>query len=317
MNIGIIGLGSIGLRHAKNSRLLKYKVFGYDIDKEKSRSLSAMGGIFIKDKKEFIKKIDVGIISSPNKCHLEDMKFLINNKKHCFIEKPISHEYYQTKKIIDKANSLKLKIFVGHNLRFHPAVKKAKGWLENKKIGRILWSSLICSSYLPDWRKGQDYKQGYANESKGGGVIFDCIHEIDLANHLLGKAQIIKCSAESTKYLKLKTEDIADIWLKHEDKSRSSIHLDYITRPKLRCTKIIGEKGMIKIEISKRILKLINIDNKVIESYYFKSDSNRDYINELKSFFKCIEKKIPTPFKVEESIEILKQVLEARKLASL
>ena len=218
MNIGIIGLGSIGLRHAKNSRLLKYKVFGYDIDKEKSRSISAMGGIFIKDKKEFIKKIDVGIISSPNKCHLEDMKFLINNKKHCFIEKPISHEYYQTKKIIDKANSLKLKIFVGHNLRFHPAVKKAKGWLENKKIGRILWSSLICSSYLPDWRKGQDYKQGYANESKGGGVIFDCIHEIDLANHLLGKAQIIKCSAESTKYLKLKTEDIETKYRKNFDK---------------------------------------------------------------------------------------------------
>ncbi len=317
MNIGIIGLGSIGLRHAKNSIILKHNVFGFDVDNKKEHEIKKIGGKFVKDKKEFIRVIDAGIISSPNKYHLEHLKLLIDNKKHCFVEKPISHEYLKTKKIIDKAKSLKLIIFVGQNLRFHPAVNKAKDWLKIKRIGRILWSSLICSSYLPDWRKNQDYRKGYANDPKGGGVIFDCIHEIDLANYLLGKAKVIDCFAESSKSLQLDTEDIADIWLKHQDKSRSLIHLDYITKPKIRCTKVIGEKGIIKIEISKRTLKLLNNDNKITESYYFNNNSNEDYKSELKSFFKCIKDKTEPICKAEDALEILKQVIEARKLAGL
>ena len=46
---------------------------------------------------------------------------LINNNKDCFVEKPLSHEIIKTKKILDYAK--KIIVFVGQNLRFHPAVK--------------------------------------------------------------------------------------------------------------------------------------------------------------------------------------------------
>ena len=103
---------------------------------------------------------------------------LINNHKDCFVEKPLSHEIIETKKILDYAKKKKIIVFVGQNLRFHPAVKKAKQWIDNKIIGKVLWSRLICSSYLPDWRKNYDFKKNYANNKKAGGVIFDCIQEM-------------------------------------------------------------------------------------------------------------------------------------------
>ena len=50
MNVGILGLGSIGLRHASNSIKLRHNVFGYDVDYNKSNDLKKIGGEFISQK---------------------------------------------------------------------------------------------------------------------------------------------------------------------------------------------------------------------------------------------------------------------------
>ena len=79
MKVGVLGLGSIGLRHASNLKKLDYEFFGYDIDKKKSKKIDALGGIFFSNKQELIDIIDVGIIATPNHCHLDDLKLLTKN----------------------------------------------------------------------------------------------------------------------------------------------------------------------------------------------------------------------------------------------
>ena len=181
----------------------------------------------------------------------------------------------------------------------------------------IIWSELICSSYLPDWRSNQDYLKGYANNKSTGGVIFDSIHEIDLANFLIGKGNIVSCNAKNTGLLRLKCEDIADIFMSHHNGSTSIIHLDYLTKPKIRFTRIVGKKGIILINISKRFVKLIKENGEIEKSIYFKKDLNSDYVKEIKSFLNSI-KQNKRPFCTgNESVEILKQALRARRLASI
>ena len=44
--------------------------------------------------------------------------------------------------------------------------------------------------YLPDWRTNADYSKSYsASFEMGGGVLFDLIHEIDLAVNLMGQPE--------------------------------------------------------------------------------------------------------------------------------
>ena len=46
---------------------------------------------------------------------------------------------------------------------------------------------VICSSYLPGWRPGVDYRQVYsAHKAMGGGVTIDLIHEWDYMVDLFG-----------------------------------------------------------------------------------------------------------------------------------
>ena len=49
---------------------------------------------------------------------------------------------------------------------------------------------VICSSYLPDWRPGVDYRTVYsAHKALGGGVTIDLIHEWDYLVDLFGVPQ--------------------------------------------------------------------------------------------------------------------------------
>ena len=49
---------------------------------------------------------------------------------------------------------------------------------------------VLCSSYLPGWRPGVDYRTVYsAHKDMGGGVTIDLIHEWDYLVELFGKPE--------------------------------------------------------------------------------------------------------------------------------
>ncbi len=316
MKFGVIGIGSIGLRHIKNIKNLGFEVVGHDTNKSKASDLKKIGINFIKNKKEFLSFIDAGIISTPTEYHLDGMSMLVNNNKHCLVEKPLSHEINETKNILNLATKKKLIIQVGHNLRFNPAIKFAKKLLENNYIGEILWARLICSSFLPNWRKNYDYKNSYANKKKSGGVIFDCIHEIDLAYHLFGTGKVISANSRNTQTLGLKVEDISNITIKHSKGFFSNIHLDYVTQPKTRITEIAGKNGILKIDVSKRRIEFTNTKGRVVKEKIFKSKLNCDYTNEIINFHKYIIEKKNNKLNQQDNLNVLKLAIDAKNLSS-
>ena len=315
MKIGILGLGSIGSRHATNLISQNIKVIGWDINEESRKNFNKLGGNLAISYEEFFERIDSIIISTPNANHYEDFKLAVKKGLHIFIEKPFAHTEKNIDKLLKIQDQNNKIVFAGLNLRFHPAVQFAKEKITD--MGIPIWARFVASSYLPDWRPGKDYQSNYAADKKTGGVIFDFIHEFDLACHILGSAKVVSSISSSSNLIDIESDDCADIVLEHLNGQRSSIHVDYLTRPAFRNSDIVCEKGRINIDIKNRIIKIFDNKNKIIENKTYESSINDDYKKEILSFLECIKGKEKPLCNGWEALEVLKIVLAARKKSGL
>jgi predicted dehydrogenase len=317
MTVAVLGLGSIGFRHARNLIELGEQPLGYDPVSENVQRLVAQGGIAAASREEALATAKIAIIASPTNCHLDDLRVAIDAGCHVFLEKPIAHKVDGLKDIFESAARTELVVFAGLSLRYHPCVEMAKALLGENRLGQILWARLLNSSYLPSWRPNSDYRKGYAADAQTGGVIFDDIHEIDLANYLLGPAAVVACAARSTGALSFDAEDCADVILSHEGGHQSTIHMDFASPVRQRRTEIVGTEGVLRLDISRRHLELLDKDGNITQSVTASTELNDDYLDELRSFLACIDGMETPRCEAEEAISVLTQVIKARSLAGL
>lgn len=313
--VAVLGLGSIGLRHAGNLIRLGNRVVGYDLDPNRCRAVEGIGGLMAESRQAAMASAHAVVIATPNACHLEDLSAAVCSGRHVFIEKPLAHTDDGLEKILNVAEQEGLVIFSGFNLRFNPAVREGKKLLDQGMIGKPLWARLICASYLPDWRPAEDYRRGYAADPLTGGVLFDLIHEFDLANHLLGSARTVAATARNSGLLEIESEDCADVILLHDCGVHSNLHMDYVTRPPLRITEVAGESGMIRLGISRRHLSLMDRSGQLLRDDVFDSGPDSEYLDEMRAFLACIRKEENVPCNGWETLEVLRQVIEARRLS--
>lgn len=117
---------------------------------------------------------------------------------------------------------------VAFNLRFHPALARLRQALEGQ---RLLSAQLYCGQYLPDWRPGRDYRQVYsARAGLGGGVLRDLSHELDLANWLLGPWRRLAARGGHWSDLEIDADDHFLILAEFERCPAATIQINYVDR---------------------------------------------------------------------------------------
>ncbi|MFP6718484.1 MAG: Gfo/Idh/MocA family oxidoreductase, partial [Alphaproteobacteria bacterium] len=189
--VTVIGLGSIGRRHAQNLREMGVSVTGFDPDVKQRATVTASGITTFPDRKSALAVSDAAIIASPTPCHIDDLAAAIGANCHALVEKPLGHRNDLLPPLLDIAEEKQLIVAGAHNLRFRATVKKAKSIINDGRLGDLFWARFLSASYLPDWRPEQEHTLGYAADPVSGGVIFDAIHELDLARYLLGDGDVV------------------------------------------------------------------------------------------------------------------------------
>jgi len=301
MIVAVLGMGSIGYRHAVNLLALEQTVVGFDPDPIQGPSSSLLLGVKMAETREAaLEAADAVVIASPNTNHLEDLTAAVDAGCHVFIEKPLAHKVEGVAEVLERAGVAGLVVFVGMNLRFHPDILEARDRIAKGDLGELLWARFLSASYLPDWRPWQDYRKGYTADPVTGGVIFDSIHEFDLAHHLLGPAEVLAATARSSESIEIPSDDVADILLEHPEGIVSSLHLDYVTKTPQRTIDIMGTEGYLKIDLLDRICS-----------------ANNDYRAEMASFLACIEGDWEPVCDGFEALRVLRGVIVARELAGL
>ena len=141
------------------------------------------------------KSVDAVYIASPNIYHAEQSILCLQGGVHVLCEKPMATNYKDCQSMLSVAKKMDLHIGVGHMLRFSPALKLARVWLNQGFLGKLFKVDVVFHYKLPEGRGG------WSNEKKfsGGGVLLDAgIHCIDVIRSFLGN-NIVARSAKIDK----------------------------------------------------------------------------------------------------------------------
>jgi len=160
------------------------------------------------DYKESIKNSYDGYIITTNaETHFDIAEFLIKNKKHVFIEKPITLNSKTAIELHDLSEKFNVNLMVGHILLFHPAFQKIKAMIENGTLGtlqymysnrvnhgRIRSEENVFWSFAPhDISIFQYFTNSFPSKitSRGSDILQDGVHDttittIEYPNNVMG-----------------------------------------------------------------------------------------------------------------------------------
>ena len=185
MRVLFVGLGSIGTRHLKNLHAVAAK---RGIPVEACALRSTHGGAEARTLPETTRALlageytalpenaqfDAAFITNPTSLHFDTLRLLRGKARVLFIEKPIFDE--PARSLTDCLAPGQM-AYVAAPMRWCGTMLALKKELPRL---RVYSARALCSSYLPDWRPGVDYRTVYsAHKALGGGVTNDLIHEWD------------------------------------------------------------------------------------------------------------------------------------------
>ncbi|MBL8589428.1 MAG: Gfo/Idh/MocA family oxidoreductase [Methylobacteriaceae bacterium] len=249
MRVLVLGLGSIGARHARNFRALGVaEVSGFDPEAERrERHARETGGPAFASLDEALdRRPDLVVVASPNRFHLPQAFAAAERGAALFIEKPIGTDLAEAERLAALIAARGLYCHCGSNWKFHPAFTTMRDWLAEGAIGAMTAIQALAGQWLPDWHPWEDYRRGYsARADLGGGAVFDT-HELDYILWLAGPAAEFAGMIARTGALPIETEDNAAALLRMKNGALVTLHTDYIQRQGQRRYLIAGDRGTIE-----------------------------------------------------------------------
>lgn len=169
----------------------------------------------------------------------------LNAGKHVFIEKPGAISYLQFKKVCEVARKKDLRVRVGYNHRFHPAVRKALELYSNGSIGEAMF---LRGRYGHGGRFGYEKEwRGDKSKSGGGELIDQGTHLIDLSIGFLGELKL-DYAATPNYFWDMAVEDNVFISLKNNEGNIAFLQASCTEWKNMFSLEIYGKTG--KLEIS-------------------------------------------------------------------
>jgi predicted dehydrogenase len=251
----VVGLGSIGRRHARNwVRLGLGEVL---VCRQTHQPLPEPLGVSAREFRSLdaalAEQPDVVLVTNPTSLHLATAERALQAGSHVLIEKPISNALDG----VDALLQTERLVMVGYNLRFHPGVQRTRQLLQEGAIGKPLLVRAEVGEYLPGWHPWEDYRHAYAARAEqGGGPVLTFSHELDTVYWLLGMPRGVSAVTAHASALEIDTEDTAEILLSYADGTLASVHMDYVRRAARRFVEVTGEDGVLRWEFeANRLLR--------------------------------------------------------------
>jgi predicted dehydrogenase len=319
----IVGLGSIGRRHARNWVALGLGPVAVcrRTDNTQPEPLDFPVRPFTKLDEALDDQPDVVLVTNPTSLHVETACRAVQAGAHVFIEKPIGHALDGVAELLDEADRRQRLLMVGYNLRFHPGLARFRELYRQGAVGRPVSARAEAGEYLPDWHPWEDYRASYSGRRDlGGGPMLTLSHELDSLCWVLGPPARVIAMAAHASSLEVDTEDTAELVLQFPTGGPlASVHVDYLRRPPRRSLEIVGEEGVLRWEYDEH-----RIRHYVPATREWRTEEgdpgwqrNDMYVAEIAHFAACVRGELERPLiDGQQGAAILAISLAARRSAA-
>jgi predicted dehydrogenase len=320
----VVGLGSIGRRHARLARsivpglqvvALRHRDAGNASEPGIDRCVSTLA-----DALAF--RPQAAVIANPASQHLEVAMALARAGIHLLVEKPISNATRGVTELIEECRGRELTLMTGYNLRFLPSLRKFQQCLAVRRVGRILSVRAEVGQFLPSWRPGSDYRQAVSARAElGGGVLLELSHEIDYLRWLFGEAAWVGAVERRQSDLEIDVEDTAHIVLAFADETQgpptvAALSMDFVRHDATRCCIAIGESGSLRwngIAGTVEVFEQGADDWQTL--FVHRQHADESYIAEWRHFLQCVADGSAPLISGHDGLAVLRIVETARASA--
>jgi predicted dehydrogenase len=300
----VAGTGSIGRRHIGNLRRLRpgarflllrdgarHDAYADEIGARVVGSLDAA----------LAWRPQLAVVATSSDRHAEILPGLLAAGVGCFVEKPVVTQPAALAELQALDPAALPPTQVGCVLRFLPSLRQVRRWLDEGALGTVVRLSFEVGQWLPDWRPAQDYRQSYsASAERGGGVVLDLVHELDLAVWLGGADRLLGAWGRHASALEIQAEDVALIALQAPGGALISVQLDYVCRRPVRRVHIVGDRGSVLWDLPGRqgLLQRPGQDDLPAEGF----DAAAAYVGSMEELLLALETGSPTSLPLHEGL---------------
>lgn len=249
MNFAIIGCGLIGKKRAlamqKNGRL----VMTADIDLQRAEALASPYNAEATNdwkKAATAPEIDIVVVATTHDQLASIALTAVKAGKHVLLEKPGARRASELEPIWEAIQKKEIQVHVGFNHRFHPAMQKAKEFIDQGLLGPLYF---IRGRYGHGGRLGYDKEWRAEPQISGGGELLDQgAHLIDLCQWYFGESFSTIHGELSTYFWDMPVEDNAFLTLKTATGKIAYLHATWTEWKNMFSLEITGRDAKIHIE---------------------------------------------------------------------
>ena len=325
IKVGLVGAGEI----AQNFhlpifyRLQNARIYGiYDKIKSKAEAIAQKYEIplVFDSLEEMLSSNDIEAldICTPTDSHCEIALAGIENKKHCFIEKPIARNFQEAQLIKEAAEKFNVKVMVGTNQRFRYDAMMLKNYVQSGEIGDIFY---VQGSWLQQ-KRGNEWRQQL--DRSGGGVLIDLgVSLIDSLLWICNFPKVRAVKAGTFRHLTNSVEDVCISTINFENGSVATLEMSWslFSSKNTFAFNVYGSKGAAKInplqlfksggDVFEPVTSIDALSNIAIHKKSFESEI-KHFINSING----ITQEVSTPAEAAMTMKIIEMMYKSAELGT-
>ena len=310
MNIYVIGSGSIGKRHydnlcalGVNATLLSMRDLGLSgALNEIANNADVIDGLVIATATE----IRLPVISAAAQAHIP-----------VYIEKPACIDLAELQEITKLTRDIQTRSLCGFMMRYNKLFRAIQCHQPQKYFS----AQLAIGSDVRGWRPNWDFKDSYASKPRGGGVLLDLCHEIDMAKCLM--PDLTLQSVSSLMHEDYPTVDfVSSLHLADPSGAVVNVSMDYLAKIPHRTLSLLGQNASLEADFFAGTMSYQDAGG--VQNHHIEMDRNDMFRDIMIDFLRLIkgdavseDVSVPRLDLVLDSVTLICQAWENRQNVGL